>query len=163
MTTDIGALRAQWEEGFREKRTLIEGLDVSRLDNPTANKGWTVRNLATHVAIGSDGFLTMVAPKLAAGKGLLPVPLPGGIFKIIGNFDNGRQVKKNAKATPADLVKLMDEAHAKGARALDAVAADGWDRKGAVPTMGKISLTEFVKGNIDHDTEHVGVLKKALA
>lgn len=163
MAGDSKTVVDSWEACFQAKRALIGGLETDKLDRPTANAGWTVRNLATHIAIGSDGMIGLVAPKLAKGKGVLPVPLPTWLFTKIGDIDNGRQKKKHAKATPAELVKLMDATHAKGAAALAGIPADGWNRKGPVPTMGTLTVGEFIEHIVAHDEEHTEVLKKALA
>ena len=68
MATDPAATRKLWEDAFREKRELITTLDPAKLDRPTANVGWTVRNLAAHVAMGSDSPMGMAAPKLSGGS-----------------------------------------------------------------------------------------------
>jgi uncharacterized protein (TIGR03083 family) len=162
MASEPKALIDSWEAAFQAKRELIATLDTDKLDRPTDNPGWTVRNLATHLAVGADGLTGMAAPRLSAGKSLLPVPLPISLFRMIGNFSNGRDAKKYAKATPADLVKAMDAAHAKAATALAAVASGGWDRRGIIPTMGHLTLAEFVEQIVAHDREHAAVLAKAL-
>ena len=163
MASDPVAIRGMWESAFQEKRELIRTIDPDKLERATENHGWTVRNLATHVAIGSDSPLGMAAPKLARGKPLLPVPVPTWLFTKIGDLDNARQAKKRARSAPEELVGLMDESHAKAAKALDAVPATGWDSPAFIPTMGKLSLAEFVQRMVEHDQEHAEVLKRALA
>lgn len=156
--------RAAWESKFEELRGLVASITPEQMSLPTENEGWTVRNLATHVAVGSDAIIPRMAPALAKGRGLLPipVPIPGFLFTMIANRSNASDVKKHANASAADLVKAMEEAHEKSRRALDAVPSEGWSKQVNLPVMGRQDLHGFITRMNEHDREHAAALRKAL-
>src|SRR5205085_253972 len=90
--------------------------DPATLDRPTENPGWTVRNLAAHVAVGTDDFIKMCARPLSRGRNVMPVPIPAAVGRMIGNWTNARAVKKYRTAQPADLVAALDEVWLTGIR-----------------------------------------------
>lgn len=160
MTTEPTTGRAAWDEGYRRTRALLAGLSPADLDRPTANPGWTVRNLAAHIATADD-FTAMCVKPLSRGKGLMPIPVPSAIVSWIGNRQNASAVKSLATAGAAELVTALDESHAKATALLDAVPAEGWDRPGKIPLVGTLTLAAFLEFSAGHWDEHSEVLSRA--
>lgn len=161
MTSETTSSRATWEESHRRTRELLGGLTAVDLDRPTGYPGWTVRGLAAHVAT-ADAFTAMCVKSLARGKNVLPVPLPSGIVRWIGDRQNASAVKKHASDGVADLVAALDTSHANAAALLDGVPADGWDRSGKVPLLGTLTLATFLEQMAGHADEHAAELQRAV-
>jgi hypothetical protein len=161
MVADPATVRATWEDSHNKTRTLIGGISDADLERPTDNAGWTVRNLAAHIA-EADALVASSAKRLSQGKNPFFLPLPTPIANWLGNMRNKSSVKKYRAATTAELVTLADTAHAKACEALDGIPADGWHKAAKVPAIGVHTLASFIGLFVDHTDEHSAVLKKAL-
>ena len=150
-----------WAEDHQARRGLIEGLDAAALDRPTDNPGWTVRDLAAHVA-SSDEMVLMCAKRLAQGKNVLPVPMPGRVFEWMGSRMNGRTVRRHRRDNVTQLVGHLEATHGKAADFLATIPAEGFSRAGTVPSMGRMTLAEVLSTVVEHNREHAAVLRKAL-
>jgi Mycothiol maleylpyruvate isomerase N-terminal domain len=161
MADSAATARGAWEASCQRARSAIAALDRQALDLPTDTPGWTVRNLAAHIA-ASDSLVVLAVKPLSQGKNMTPLPLPAFVGRKIGDMINRRVVKKHAEARTAELLALIDSEHEKAVAALDAAPVDGWDKKGGVPGIGKLTLAELVAGNAKHYDEHVAVLQRAV-
>jgi uncharacterized protein (TIGR03083 family) len=117
--------RDQIEKGFSEElaafTALVRSLDDAQLDAPTRCEGWTVRDVAAHVA----GTLA----DITAGR-----------FEGLGTPEvTQREVDERAGRSAAELAAELDEVNA-GSQALlatfDDEAWDGPAPAGVAPTVG---------------------------
>jgi hypothetical protein len=152
---------AAWEQSVAEARRTLTGLDASQLARPTPNPGWDVRALAAHIATADD-FVPFCAKKLAAGKNVLPIPIPAFIEDFIGRIGNKSTVKRHRVADAAALVAALDASHAKAKVAIEAIPEAGWTRPGKVPGAGRQTLATFIQAQASHANEHLEVLRQAL-
>jgi len=161
MVADPATVRAAWEDSHNKTRTLIGSISDADLERPTENAGWTVRNLAAHIA-EANTIVASSAKRLSQGKNPFFLPLPTPIANWLGNMRNKSSVKKYRAATTAELVTLADTAHAKASEVLDGVPAEGWQKATKMPAFGVQTLATFVSFMVEHADEHSAVLKKAL-
>ena len=106
--------------------------------------------------------LASCVKRLSQGKNPFYLPVPTPVANWMSKMQNKRGVKKFGSATTAELVTLVDTAHAKANEALDSVPAEGWHKAAKVPAMGVHTLASFISLFVDHTDEHSAVLKKAL-
>jgi Mycothiol maleylpyruvate isomerase N-terminal domain len=157
---DEAAIR-ELDEAYLRARCVLAELDAAALDLPTDNSGWTVRNLAAHIATGAS-IVTMSAPRLADGKGLSSLPVPNWLGNKIGDMFNKRTVKNHAQDGVAELLGLIDSEQQRALAALAEVPDSGWNKRGAIPGIGRVTLAELVRVYARHYDDHLAVLKKAI-
>jgi uncharacterized protein (TIGR03083 family) len=117
--------RDQIEKGLSEElaalTALVRSLDAAQLDTPTRCDGWTVRDVAAHVA----GTLA----DIVAGR-----------FEGLGTPEvTQREVDERAGRTTAELADELDEVNAGSQRLLAAFDEEGWEAPapaGVAPTVG---------------------------
>jgi len=161
MVADPATVRAAWEDNCQKTHALIAGISAADLDRPTQNAGWTVRNLAAHIA-EADTVLASSAKRLSQGKNPFFLPFPTPVAMWFADMHNKSAVKKYRAATTAELSTLADTAHAKASEVLDSIPADGWQKATKVPALGIHTLATFIHFIVEHTEEHSEVLKKAL-
>ena len=117
--------RDQIEKGFAEELTaftgLVRSLDDAQLDTPTRCEGWTVRDVAAHVA----GTLA----DITAGR-----------FEGLGTPEvTQREVDERAGRGAAELAEELDEVNAGAQALLGAFDDEAWEGPapaGVAPTVG---------------------------
>ncbi len=161
MVADPATVRAAWEDSHNKTCTLIGSISDADLERPTENAGWTVRNLAAHIA-EANTIVASSAKRLSQGKNPFFLPFPTPVANWLGNMHNKNAVKKFRASTSAELLTLADTAHAKASEVLDGVPAEGWQKATKMPAFGVQTLATFVSFMVEHADEHSAVLKKAL-
>jgi uncharacterized protein (TIGR03083 family) len=117
--------RDQIEKGFVEEQSafsaLVRSLDEQQLAQPTRCEGWTVRDVAAHVA----GTLADIV---------------GGRFEGLGTPEvTQRQVDERARRTATELADELDEVNAGAQQLLAAFDDDAWEAEapaGVAPSVG---------------------------
>jgi Mycothiol maleylpyruvate isomerase N-terminal domain len=165
MPADRQAALDAWEADYRRVRELFAGLTTEQLDLPTANRGWTVRSLAARIA--ADGRYTIRnGGRVAWGKDVLPVPVPGELVFAVAKVINARTVRRNRRAGSSELIALLDAIHEEARRFVYGLPDEAWERErqdaddGATHARGCVGLYGLTQrgahGDADRRTRHDG-------
>ena len=132
------------EAAPRHLRDALRGLDESQLDTPYRDGGWTVRQVAHHVA--DSHMNAYVRMKLA-----LTEDTPR-----IAPYDEAAWARlPDSRLDPALSLALLDALHARWVTMLRAVGPDEWERAYEHPENGRTTLRAALGIYAWHGRHHV--------
>lgn len=138
---------------YEEVRSLIGGLPEDALSRKTSN-GWTVGQLASHIAGSPKGHIYVIGRLRKGGNATIPGPL--SFLVNVLNWNDARKFKNTSK--PA-LLEAAERCYNDYTAALDGLTEDELDRGGDVLGLGKMTLYEYLMTSGDHGREHAADLR----
>ena len=156
MPDRLAELRDRLAADYEDTRALLQRLGDDTLKR-TAPNGWSVGELAGHIAVSPDG-VAFVVNRLRAGKNAtLPAPLA-----FLVDLTNWWEKRKFSKTSKSDLLAAAEGAYTKAVAYVNGLSGDELDRGGEVLGMGKLTIYEFINRNGDHQRDHAAELKQAI-
>lgn len=147
-------LKHKMTEARQELVQLLLSLTPQQLKLPTNNEGWTVYDVAAHIA-GAEGGMEVIANRILAHE---PSMVPD--FDI-NRFNNGNIRRRQGKTMP----QLVDELNASRVRMLallDNVTEEQLDLPGKHPTAGETTLYGLMVVIYRHERTHADDIRQAL-
>ena len=156
MSERLAELRDVLARDHAEMRGLFEQLTPENMQLPVGSDGWTVGQLAGHIAVSPRGQKMFVG-RLRRGKGLtIPKPLT-----FIVNIRNGWMTRKFKQTTRDELLSTLEASHRELLAAVETLTEEELDRGGILLTSGYQTVYENLKGGGDHSREHAAELRSA--
>ena len=160
-------LRTGMDDALSNLMAVLPGADNEPgWDIPTADEGWTVRQLLGHLASAEVSMNALIARAVAAGRAgqpastLVPATSDGRPFDL--DFWNRRQLEKRAEQPPSALRLELTEARAKNLRDLKALTPDDLITPAWHPMLGETTVEGIYKIIGIHMRDHTRAIKKAL-
>ena len=147
------ALREETTAARDELMAAIESLADEDWDGPTANPGWTARDVLIHLVVSEPGNLTRMT-RILEGRGELP---PDWDL----NRYNNRQVEKQRGASVGDLVGRLRKSRAELLVFLDGLSEDQLDVRGWHASGRELSLAEIFRVMANHERGHAADIRSA--
>jgi uncharacterized damage-inducible protein DinB len=137
-------LIGQIAEAPAKLRAAVKGLDEKQLSTPYRDGGWTVRQVAHHVA---DSHLNaFIRFKLAMTED----------FPTIKPYDQALWAETADARLPVETsVELLDALHQRWVALLKAMSAADYQRKLNHPEMGELNLEKYLGLYAWHGRHHV--------
>jgi uncharacterized damage-inducible protein DinB len=137
-------LIAQIADAPGKLRNALKGLDAKQLDTPYRDGGWTVRQVAHHLA---DSHLNAyVRFKLAMTED----------FPTIKPYDQKLWAETADTRGPVEAsVELLDALHRRWVALLKSMSAADYQRKLNHPEMGEVKLEKYLGMYAWHSRHHV--------
>ena len=130
MSERLAEVRDILSRNYEEMHALIGGLADGDLDRTTAN-GWSVREMAGHIANSPNGDI-FVMRRLRAGKS---ASFPSFLRWVV-NIMNFQTKRKHSKASKADLLAEHEAKHNELFAYINTLSDEDLDRRGSVLSMG---------------------------
>jgi len=114
-------LRAELEQTRRDFHQLLLQIPADKLDSPSKNQAWTIREVLYHMSLAPRNLPADVRMI----RHLKWVPrMPAGPFKRLNTYLTRRGARNLDKSSLAD---KYDQAHQRTMQALDSIQEDEWD------------------------------------
>ena len=136
---------ADFRELPRLARQAVAGLTPAQLDTPYREGGWTVRQVIHHVADAHVNAFIRMKLVLAEDHPTIK-PWDQDVWAAM---PDGRS------APVEDSLTVLDGVHARIARLLESVPADGWQRGAFHPERGEITLADLREIYANHGRHHI--------
>lgn len=147
-------LKLKMLETRQELVSLLESLTPSQLELPTNNEGWTVYDLACHVA-GAEGGMEIIAKRILAKEP-----------SMVSDFDidryNAGNIKRRHGKTVAELIEELSLSRARMNAIIDDVTDEQLDLSGQHPTYGDTTLYGLFVIIYRHERIHTEDIKQAI-
>jgi uncharacterized damage-inducible protein DinB len=126
-----------------------------RWETQVFSDGWTVHQLAIHLALGDRGLIHQVKG-IAEGREVIPA-----------DFDldryNRRSVEKRADMTIAEVRQALDAQRADLLTWLDGIDDAALDVRGRHSSLKIMSVSEILTQMVNHERLHTGDIARVLA
>ncbi len=157
MNPRIEEIRNALATNLDETKRLTASLSADDLKRRAAN-GWTLGQLASHVAISPGGAVWLTS-RLRNGRDA-NVP---GFLAFIPAMRNWMSLRGASNVTSAELTGLADENHQKLLACVDTLTDGELDNSGVIFGQGRKSVYEFLsKGVSGHAEEHREQIRTGL-
>lgn len=156
MSDRLAELRDGLTRDYEETRALLQRLGDDTLARRAPN-GWTVGQLAGHIATSPQGVGFVVSRLRKGGNATVPGPL--AFVVDLRNWWQGRKYNKTSKSA---LLAAAEGAYNDAVAYVNGISNEELDRGGEVLGMGKLTTYEFIKRNSDHQRDHATELKQAI-
>lgn len=134
--------------------TTFLRIQESELDMPTANEGWTVGNVAAHIA-GAEGSMKVLAERILAQE---PT--------IVSGFDltrfNEGNIRRRAGKTINELLQELEQSRAQMSGILDNCSDEQLDLPGEHPAYGQTTLFGLFEIIANHEQQHAEEISHAI-
>jgi DinB superfamily len=148
----IAELTQEYDQIGHEVRETLGRLHPDDMNRKSGNEGWTVGNVARHIA-KSPGGVVRYTKNIREGKSLNYPRFMIDAFNWV-----------QARIDRTDLERLLPiyiEGHAQFAAEIESSAGDDWTRKSKV--LGQeIDLEGWFRMNMAHERDHLAELKAGL-
>jgi hypothetical protein len=125
---------------------VLEALNDEQFSLATVNDGWTVRDLAAHIA-GAEGSMKVIAERILANE---PT--------IVAGFDlarfNAGNIRRRADKSIPDLMEELLQSRATMLAILENCTDEQLDLPGEHPAYGSTTLYGLFKIIANHEKEH---------
>ncbi|MEX0749482.1 MAG: DinB family protein [Dehalococcoidia bacterium] len=148
-------LRQSVTSGYEDMRALFGQLTPEAMQRP-ATDGWTVAQLAGHIAVSPRGQIFLINRLRKGRNATVPKPLA-----FIVNIRNWWMVRGFKNPTREELISALDDAHGELLACIEGISDEELDNAGTVFNSGYQTVFESVKGGADHSREHAAVLRAA--
>jgi uncharacterized protein (TIGR03083 family) len=157
-SADLNARKAAIARELAEARegllAAVRLVDEAAWEMPTANEGWSVRDVLAHVASGETTIQALLR-RMADGRGGVP-----------DDFDldryNASQLRRRAEQTVPQLLAELDVARGQTLEALAAATAQALSQRGRHPRGMITTLEETFRIIARHDREHTQDIRAAI-
>jgi hypothetical protein len=157
MSERIAEIRDVLARDHAEMRALFEQLTPENMQLPAGSDGWTVAQLAGHIAVSPRGQILFLN-RLRKGRGVV-VPAP---LTFIINIRNWWMTRRFKQTTRDELLSTLEASYGDLLAAVETLTEEELDRGGNVLTSGYQTLYENLKSfGGDHGREHAAVLRSA--
>jgi hypothetical protein len=157
MSDRIAEIRDVLARDHAEMRALFEQLTPENMRLPAGDDGWTVAQLAGHIAVSPRGQILFVN-RLRRGKGIT-VPKP---LTFVINIRNWWMTRRFKQTTRDELLATLEASHRDLLAAVETLTEEELDRGGNVLTNGYQTLYEnLMSFGGDHGREHAADLRRA--
>jgi uncharacterized damage-inducible protein DinB len=153
----IAAIRDSIGVNFDETKALLDRLSPADLQRTAAN-GWTVGQLAGHVAVSPSSAIYVVSRLAKGGNATVPA-----FLSWVPALRNWFITRRYKSATTADMLKTADDARTELLAWLGTVQDEQLDREGEVFGTGHTSLAKFLDYILEHGREHRAEIDAALS
>lgn len=157
MDARIDGLRSSITLNHEETNDMLKRLSGDDLKRRAEN-GWTVAQLAGHVAVSPSSAIYVLDRIRRGGNATVP-----WFLSWAPALRNWFIVRKYRSATPQDMLKTADDAHEKVSAWIGTVQDGDLDRAGEVFGVGRRSVAEFLGYILEHGREHRAEIAAALA
>jgi uncharacterized protein (TIGR03083 family) len=147
-------LKAKMAETRAFLFATLAGLNEEQFNLATTNEGWTVRDLAAHVA-GAEGGMKVIAERIITQE---PTVIPG--FDLT-RFNAGN-IRRRADKTVPDLMEELRQSRAVMLEILDNSTEEQLDYPGEHPAYGSTTLYGLFEIIARHEKEHTLEIQQAL-
>ncbi len=152
----IAAIRDSLKVNFDETRDLLDRLSADDLKRRAAN-GWTVAQLAGHVAVAPSSAIYVLSRLRRGGNATVPA-----FMSWAPALRNWFIVRRYNGATTGDMLKTAQGALDEVTAWLGTVADGELDREGEVFGSGRQTLAGFLGYILEHGREHRTEIEAAL-
>ncbi len=153
----IPTIRDSIRLNFTETEALLNRLSPDDLARTAAN-GWTVGQLAGHVAVSPSSAIYVLKRLRNGGNATVPSFLSWA--PALRNWFITRRYKS---ATTAQMLQTANDARDELLVWVDTIEHGELDRSGEVFGSGKQTLSNFLDYILEHGREHRGEIEAALA
>lgn len=160
-------LRSGLDDALSNLMAVLPGADnEAGWEIPTADEGWTVRQMLAHLSVTEGSMNGLIAQALAAaaagtpGTGLVPTGKDGEPFDL--DRWNARHVEKRAAQPPSALRVELTETRAQTLRTLKAMTPAQLATPAWQPALGHTTVEAIYKIMALHMRDHTRAVKKAL-
>jgi uncharacterized damage-inducible protein DinB len=133
-----------------ELQSAVQGLDDRQLDTPYRNGGWTIRQVAHHIADSHvNAYIRM--------KMMLTEKHP-----TLKPYDQDEWAKlADANGAPLDSsLALVRGLHSRWSTLLESLPEESWSRSAYHPENGEVTLDGMLRSYAGHGAHHVGQIRK---
>lgn len=148
-------LKYKMGEARQELVTLLESLTPAQMELPTNNEGWTVYDVACHIA-GAEGGMEVIAQRMLAQE---PSMVPG--FDI-DRYNAGNIKRRRGKTVP-ELVEELNNSRVRMLAILDKTSDSQLDLPGQHPTYGDTTLYNLFVIIYRHERIHTEDIRQAIS
>ena len=142
---------------YEEVRALLTSLSEDSLSRKTAN-GWSVGQLAGHVADSSRGAIFVIGRLRKGGNATVPRPLA-----FIVDLMNWNGKRKFTNTTKSELLSFAENSYNSLVAAVNGLTEEDLDRGGEVLSLGKMTIYEYLMKSGDHGREHAQDIRSAAS
>lgn len=127
----------------------VAGLDNEQLDTPYREGGWTVRQVAHHVADSHiNGYSRM--RMIVTEEHPTLKPYDQDAWAVLADY-----------AMPLEgTISLLQGLHERWAVFLESIPDESWGRTAYHPEDGDVTLEDFLKNYADHGTRHLEQIER---
>lgn len=124
--------------------TAVNGLDDTQLNTPYRDGGWTIRQVAHHIADSHiNGFIRMRATLTEENP-------------MLKTYDQDRWAEQSDSELPlAPSLSIIRGLHERWTVFLHSLSNDAWDRPALHPDDGPVSLRSLLANYARHGRHHV--------
>lgn len=156
MDQRIEAIRSAISLNHEETATMLRALAPADLKRRAAN-GWTVAQLAGHVAVAPSSGIYVLDRIRRGGNATVPA-----FLSWAPALRNWFIVRKYSGATPESMLKTAEEARDVVVAWIEGVKDGELDNAGEVFGMGRQSVSGFLEYILTHGREHRAEIAAAL-
>ena len=158
MDARIDEIRNNIERNYEKTKEMLASLSSSDMTRTAAN-GWSVAQLAGHVASAPGGAVWLTS-RLRNGRSAT-VP---GFLSWVPALRNWMQTRKHKQATSAELLAAAAKAHEDLLACVSGLKDEELDRGGVIFGQGQRTVYDFLsRGVADHAEEHRAEIRAALS
>lgn len=152
----ISAIRDSIRLNFDETQALLKRLSADDLHRHAKN-GWTVAQLAGHVAVAPSSAIYVLSRLRRGGNATVP-----GFLSWAPALRNWFIVRRYKGATTTDMLRTAENARDELLAWVSTVEGDQLDRAGEVFGSGHKSVAGFLDYILEHGREHRREIDAAL-
>ena len=157
MDARIAGVRDSLTINHDETAALLKRLSAEQLQRTAAN-GWTVAQLAGHVAVAPSSGMYVLTRLRKGGNATVP-----SFLSWVPALRNWFIVRKYKSATPQDMLKTAEDAYNEVLAWVNTIEDGELDRAGEVFGVGHQTVAEFLGYILVHGREHRAEIEAALA
>ncbi len=158
MDARIAEIRDILTKNYEQTQQLLNSLSDGDLAKTAAN-GWTVAQLAGHVASAPGGAVWLTS-RLRKGRSAT-VP---GFLSFVPAIRNWMSTRKLKTASKEQLLELAEDAHNELFACVNTLDDAELDRGGVIFGQGEKTVFQFLSTGVsDHAEEHRGEIRAVLA
>jgi uncharacterized damage-inducible protein DinB len=157
MDPRISAIRDSLNTNHAETAAMLKNLSADALKRRAAN-GWTVAQLAGHVAVAPSSAMYVLKRLSKGGNATVP-----SFLSWAPALRNWFSVRKYNSATTDDMLQTAGKARDEVIAWTDKIADGDLDRAGEVFGVGRKTVAEFLDYILEHGREHRAEITAALA
>jgi uncharacterized protein (TIGR03083 family) len=148
-------LKVKMAEARQELVAIFNGLTEAQFDLPTSNEGWTVYDLAKHLA-GAEGGMEAIAQRILQGH--------SGVHEgfDLERYNAGNIRRRTDKRIP-ELIEELNQSRTRMLQLLDSLTDEQLSLPGHHPYAGYIDLYGLFVVVYKHERMHTEEIRAAIA
>lgn len=155
----LASAAEQLEATRAELLSLLASLDEAALDQPGMVDGWSIKNVLAHLAAWEEWVVQVLPQRMASGT------TPDNFRERAANENrfNALEVAERAELTPGEQLMELERVRAELLSYVRSLPAAEAQRRNPWPEWPGTLPEYLLEALRDHEAEHLGTLRAALA